>query len=155
MKISIASDHAGFKMKSAIKDFLEKASYTVTDFGAYDENPVDYTDTGLAAAEDVAHGNSDFGILICGTGIGMSMIANKVKSIRAGLCHTEEFAKLTRQHNNANILVLSGRYTATDKALSIVQTFINEPFSNEERHQKRIDKITQYEKNNEVENGKH
>lgn len=149
MKISIASDHAGFKMKSGVIKYLKEQNYSVNDFGAYDENPVDYVDTGLAAAKQVATGSCDFGILICGTGIGMSIIANKVKGIRAALCHNTEFAKLTRQHNNSNILVLSGRFTESSTALEIVKTFIEEPFSNDERHINRINKIIKYE-NNEV-----
>lgn len=145
MKISIASDHAGYDLKETVIEYLKSNNYLVEDFGAFDTNPIDYVDTGLSASESVASGNCQFGILICGTGIGMSIIANKVQGIRAGLCHSAEFAKLTRQHNDANILVLSGRYTDTKTALEIVESFINEKFSEEERHINRINKISNYE----------
>ena len=149
IKISLASDHAGYFLKEEIKSFLSKAGYSIDDFGAFNDQPIDYVDTGLKAAKYTADGNSDIGILICGTGQGMNIIANKVKGIRACLCMTNDFAKLARQHNNANVLVLPGRFIETKAALEIVDTFLNEPFSEETRHKNRIKKINKYE-NNEV-----
>ena len=145
MQISIACDHAGFELKEAIKAFLQEKSISIEDFGAYSVAPVDYVDPGLAASKNVVSGKSDFGILICGTGQGMVIIANKVKGIRASLCLTPDFAKLARQHNDANVLVLAGRFLEKALALEIVETFLNEPFSNEERHINRIEKIKLYE----------
>ena len=145
MKISLASDHAGFELKESIKNYLQEKDYLVQDFGAINCDPIDYVDTGVLAALSIANGNSEYGILICGTGQGMIMIANKVKGIRASLCHTTEFAKLARQHNDANVLVLAGRYLDKDIALEIVETFINEPFSEEIRHKNRLEKIKKYE----------
>gem|GEM_PF-180850 len=119
------------------------------DFGAYTSEPIDYVDTGISAAEalktNLGSGNRVFGILICGTGQGMSMIANKVNGIRASLCLTPEFARLARQHNDANVLVLAGRFLNTEQALEILTTFLNEPFSDEIRHKNRIEKINKYE----------
>ena len=184
MKIFLASDHAGFEIKEAVRLYLvsltdafmqsvgsqeervktpqscidgthECVPYSIKDFGTFDNNPIDYVDTGLLAAEAVAKesGNPDpaYGILVCGTGQGMNMIANKVKSIRACLCLTPEFAKLARQHNDANILVLAGRFIEPELAIEIVRTFLNEPFSDEVRHKNRINKIDKYE----VTDGKH
>jgi len=161
MEISLASDHAGFELKEYIKSFLKSYELfepgqkekidmiTIKDFGSFDTAPVDYVDTGLLAAENVARGSSTYGILICGTGQGMNMIANKVKGIRASLCLTPEFAKLARQHNDANILVLAGRFLDNNTAIDIIEAFIKEPFSKEHRHIKRINKILTYE-NSEV-----
>ena len=145
MKISIASDHAGFGLKRYVMGCLVDKGFEVEDFGAYDTNPVDYVDTGLPAVLGVASGKCDFGVLVCGTGQGMNVIANKVKGIRAALCHNAEFARLAREHNDANVLVLAGRYTAEDLAMEIVDTFIHTAFSNEERHLVRVNKIREYE----------
>jgi ribose 5-phosphate isomerase B len=145
MIISIASDHAGFDLKAAVILHLNHAGIKTEDFGAFDNNPVDYIDTGLLACECLMSNKSDLCILICGSGQGMNIIANKVNGVRAALCHTIEFAKLAKEHNDANVVVLAGRFVETDLALKIVDTFINTPFSNEERHIKRINKIKEYE----------
>jgi len=143
MKIAIASDHAGFALKEKIKKFL--TTHNVTDFGAVDSNSVDYPDTGLKAAQAVSNGNCQRGILICGSGIGMSIVANKVPGIRAALCQTKQFAQLSRLHNDANVLVLSGRFISEYLAKDIVDVWLKTEFEGG-RHQKRIDKITSYEK---------
>ena len=145
MKICLASDHAGFALKEIIRTYLEEKGYTITDFGCFNTEPIDYVDTGLLAAEHVAMQKSDFGVLICGTGQGMNIIANKVKGIRAALCHTKQFAQLARMHNNANILVLAGRFIDQHAAIDVVDAFLNEPFSDEIRHFNRIEKINKYE----------
>ena len=147
MKISIACDHAGFDLKETIKSYLLYKKYEISDFGAFDTSSVDYVDTGLLASENVSQKKSNFGILICGTGQGMNIIANKVKGIRAALCYNVEIAKLARQHNDANILVLGGRFTSALEGIEIVDAFLNEPFSKEIRHSKRVEKIEIYENN--------
>ena len=146
MKLAIASDHAGFKLKEEIKTFLK--NYNVTDFGPDSEDSMDYPDTGIAAAESVAKGEVETGILICGSGIGMSIAANKVKGIRAALCQTAEFARLARLHNNANVLVLSGRFIASHLAFDIIKTWLSTKFEGG-RHQNRLDKIKKYEEGGE------
>ncbi|MCD4817438.1 MAG: ribose 5-phosphate isomerase B [Candidatus Cloacimonetes bacterium] len=143
MKIAIASDHAGFELKENIKNHL--SNYDITDFGAHTKESMDYPDTGFKAAESVSKGDCERGILICGSGIGMSIVANKVSGIRAALCQTKEFAELSRQHNNANILVLSGRFISHYLANDIIDIWLNTKFENR-RHQKRLDKIKKYEK---------
>ena len=145
MKISLACDHAGFELKQIVITFLKTQGAKIADFGCFDTNPVDYTDPAIPACESVVSGENNCGILICGSGLGMSMIANKVKGIRASLCQSVEFAKLTRQHNDANVLVLAGRFTEPELAIEIVKKFLIEPFSGEERHIKRIQKILNYE----------
>ncbi|MCD6102198.1 MAG: ribose 5-phosphate isomerase B [Candidatus Cloacimonetes bacterium] len=143
MRIIIASDHAGYKLKKSLIEFLDK-KYSVKDFGTDSEESVDYPDFGFSASEKVAQGEFDRGILICGTGIGMSIVANKVKGIRAALCNSVEIAKLSRQHNDANILVLAGRFMNKDLAVEIVKTWLNTEF-NGGRHKRRIDKIKYFE----------
>lgn len=138
MNIAIASDHAGFCLKNEIKQAYP--GYDWQDFGAYNTDSVDYTDTGYPAAKAVADGSCEKGILICGSGIGMSIVANKVKGIRAALCNSPEIAKLSRMHNDANVLVLAGRFTPTPMALEIVKVWLETPFEGG-RHQARIDKI--------------
>ena len=125
--------------------FLEHENVDHTDFGAYSTDSVDYPDIGLAVAEAVANGEFDRGVLICGTGIGMSMTANKVPGIRAALCKDSYCATMAREHNDANILVLGGRTTEEDTALETVRTFLATDFPGEERHAKRIRKISAVE----------
>jgi len=145
MHIALASDHAGFDLKQHLMTYLKTQNIPFTDYGCPDKTPMDYVDTGILASESVANGTCQRGILICGTGLGMSMIANKVRGIRASLCQSIEFARLTRQHNDANILVLAGRFTDLSYAIQIVDAFLNEDFSAQERHINRIEKITKYE----------
>jgi len=143
MKIALASDHAGFELKESIKDFLTE--YEVIDFGTYSAESMDYPDTGFKAVEAVARGEYERGILICGSGLGMSIVANKVKGIRAALCHSVELARLSRKHNNANILVLQGRFISKKQAGDILSVWLSTEFDGG-RHQRRIDKISRYEK---------
>jgi len=138
MKIALASDHAGFDLKEDIKDFLE--DHEVVDFGTKTADSMDYPDTGFPASQAVASGQCDRGILICGSGIGMSIVANKVPGIRAALCQTVQFAELSRKHNNANILVLSGRFISKYLAKDIINAWLTTDFEGG-RHQKRLDKI--------------
>ena len=139
--IAIGSDHGGFELKQEIIKHLTKKGIDFEDFGCFSEASCDYTDYGQAVAEAVAAGKYEKGILICGTGIGISITANKIKGIRCALCSDCFSAEATREHNDANILALGGRVVGVGLALKIVDTFLNTPFSNEERHIRRISKI--------------
>lgn len=139
--IAIGSDHGGFALKQEIIKYLEENGYNFRDFGCYEETSCDYTEYGKAVAEAVADGLFEKGIVICGTGIGISITANKVRGIRCALCGDTFSAEATREHNDANILALGGRVVGTGLALKIVETFLNTPFSNDERHIRRIRKI--------------
>lgn len=138
MKIAIASDHAGYELKEALKQHFTELDFV--DFGTDSLKSMDYPDTGRHAAEAVANGECAKGILICGSGIGMSITANKVRKIRAALCFNPDFARLSRMHNDSNILVLPGRFVATAYAVDIVNVWLETAFEGG-RHQKRIDKI--------------
>ena len=140
MTIAIASDHAGYELKSKIKSCLEQKSFSVDDFGTFKNDSVDYPDYGILAARAVAQGKADKGILICGTGIGMSIVANKVKGIRAVLCSSEEMAEMSRRHNDANVLVFGGRIIDLQFALKLFVVWLNTPFDGD-RHISRVNKI--------------
>ena len=138
MKIVIGSDHGGYELKKIIKKHLINQNITVDDKGCYSTDSVDYPEIAQAVCNSVAEEKNNLGILICGTGIGMSIAANKIKGIRAGLCHTEIEAKLTRQHNHANVLCLGGRIIGTELAKSIVDKFIITEYSKDKRHLHRV-----------------
>jgi ribose 5-phosphate isomerase B len=140
MKISIGNDHAGTEYKQAIVEHLESKGIQVINHGTNTKDSVDYPDFVHPVANDVEADYVDFGILICGSGNGVSMTANKHKGVRAALCWTKEIAALARQHNNANIISIPARFTASQQALEMVDTFLETPFEGG-RHQKRIDKI--------------
>lgn len=139
--IGIGSDHGGFVLKETIKKHLENRGLAYRDYGTYSNASCDYPVYGRAVAEAVAAGDCDKGILICGTGIGISIAANKVPGIRAALCSDCFSAQATREHNNANILALGARVLGEGLALKIVDTFLDTPFSNDERHIRRISMI--------------
>lgn len=139
--IAIGSDHGGFELKQAIMAHLDKRGLEYKDFGTYDKASCDYPEYGKAVAHAVASGEHERGIIICGTGIGISISANKVPGIRAALCTDCFMAEATRLHNDANILALGGRVVGEGLALKIVDTFLDTPFSNDERHIRRISKI--------------
>ncbi|HCS95040.1 MAG TPA: ribose 5-phosphate isomerase B [Clostridiales bacterium] len=145
MKVAIACDHAALELKNAVKKHLTDRGFEVVDFGINEPGSVDYPDYALPVAEAVAGGKADKGILICGTGIGMSICANKVKGIRCALCSDTFSARATREHNDANVLAFGERVVGGGLALDIVDAFLDTPFSNAERHVKRIDKITAIE----------
>jgi ribose 5-phosphate isomerase B len=140
MKIVLASDHAGFFLKEKIKDFLTSEGYEVIDVGTNSHVSVDYPEYGAKAIECILQGKAERGILICGTGIGMSIVANRFPGIRAALCHEPFSAKMARRHNNANVLVLGGRLIGDGLAIEIVKTFLTEPFEGG-RHEKRLNMI--------------
>ncbi len=143
-RLIIGSDHAGFSLKEDIKVFLSDMEYTVTDVGTQSPESVDYPDFGVKVAKRVSAGEFNRGILVCGSGVGMAIVANKFPLIRAVLCLDAETARLSRLHNDSNILVLAGRRTDTDTAKSIVQIWLNTEFEGG-RHQRRIDKIREFE----------
>ena len=144
MKIAIGCDHGGFELKEAVRGYLEERQIPYEDFGAYNTDSVDYAPIAAKAARAVAAGQADFGVLVCSTGIGISMAANKVKGIRAALCSDAHAAEMTRRHNNANILCLGGLVTEEKTALEIVDTFLKFDFEGG-RHQRRIDQIADIE----------
>ena len=143
--VAIACDHAAVTLKNAVVEFLKGKGYEVIDFGAHEGEKADYPDKALLVAEAVASKQADKGIVICGTGIGISIAANKVKGIRCALCSDTFSAHATREHNDANMLAFGERVVGMGLALDIVDTFMSTEFSNEERHQRRIDKITAIE----------
>ncbi|MEG1287326.1 MAG: ribose 5-phosphate isomerase B [Clostridium sp.] len=140
MRIAIGSDHGGVDLKEEIINFLESENYDIKDFGPNSKDSCDYPDYALPVAEAVVAKDFDFGILVCGTGIGISIAANKVPGVRAALCSDTFSAHATREHNNANILALGARVVGPGLALDIVKTFLNSKFEGD-RHQGRINKI--------------
>ena len=140
MLIAIASDHGGFELKEKVKEHLRERNVEFVDLGTNSTESVDYPVYGKACAEAVASGKAERGIVICGTGIGISMAANKVKGIRCGLCTSVEMAKLTRQHNNANMLAMGGRILETETAFAIVDAFLDTEFEGG-RHKRRTDML--------------
>ena len=139
--IGLGCDHGGYELKQEIIAWLDKQGLAYKDYGCYSTESVDYPEYAHVVAHAVADGTCERGILICGTGIGISIAANKVKGIRAALCTDCFMAEATRQHNDANILALGGRVIGPGLALKIVETFLNTPFSGDERHMRRIAKI--------------
>ena len=140
MKIALGSDHGGYALKCDIIQLLEKLGHEYKDFGCYSTESCDYPDFGRAAAEAVASGACDRGIVICTTGIGISIAANKVKGIRCALCSEPLSAEMTRRHNDANMLAMGGGLIGNNMADRIVDVFLNTPFEGG-RHQRRVDKI--------------
>ena len=144
VRISIGADHAGYELKESIKRALAARGVAVDDVGTYSGDSVDYPDYAAEVAGRVVSGESDRGILVCGTGIGMAMAANKIDGVRAAPVHDAASARLAREHNDANVLTLGARLTQTDLALELVRIFLDTPFEGG-RHQRRVDKITALE----------
>ena len=144
MKIAVGADHGGYSHKEAIKKHLIGRGFEVKDFGTYNEDSTDYNEFAVKVAEGVRDNKYDRGILVCGTGIGMSVMANKVSGIRAALVHDLFTAEATRLHNDSNILAMGGRVIELEKALKIVDIWIDTVFSNEDRHVRRVSKINNY-----------
>ncbi len=139
--IALGCDHGGYDLKQEVIRYLEENKIEYKDFGCMDKSSCDYPEFGRAAAMAVASGECEKGIVICTTGIGISISANKVKGVRCALCADTLSAKMTRLHNNANMLAMGAGIVGTNLALSIVETFLSTEFSNDERHIRRIDKI--------------
>jgi len=144
MKIAVASDHRGVKAIEQVKAIISQLKHECIDFGSNDENPVDYPDMAYQAAMAVSQKAADMAILVCGTGIGMCIAANKVKGVRAALCYDELNAQISRHHNDANVLCLSGDLLGTSALRKMVETWLTTEFSGG-RHQRRVDKITAIE----------
>ncbi len=140
MKIALGADHAGFELKEKIKEFLQDAGHEVLDLGCHSTDSVDYPVYGAKVAKAVLQGEAERGILVCGTGLGMSMVANRFPGIRAALCHELFTARMSRLHNDANVLVLGGRVIGDVLALEMVKVFLETPFEGG-RHLRRVNQI--------------
>ena len=145
MKIAVGSDHAGFEHRKRLLDALGKDGHDLLEFGAPSTESYDYPDAAKAVAEAVASGKAERGVLVCGTGIGMCISANKVRGIRAALVHDEFTTRMSRAHNDANVLCLGGRVLTPDRAVQLTRLFLATPFEGG-RHQRRVDKIARLEK---------
>lgn len=144
MRIALGCDHRGLRLKRTILDVLEGLGHKCRDFGCYTEEPVDYPDIARQVAEEVAMGNFDHGILICATGIGMSIAANKIKGVRAALCCNVFSAEMARQHNDANVLCLGAETVEPELACEIVRAYLSASFDGD-RHLRRVEKIRRLE----------
>ena len=140
MKISLGCDHAAYEYKEQIAEFLKEKGYEIEDFGTYSQESCDYPVYAKAAAEAVASGDCEFGIIMCGTGIGMSITANKIKGIRSANCISEEMAALAREHNNANVLNFGARLISLETAKRIIEVFLSTDFAGG-RHERRVELI--------------
>lgn len=148
MQISIGADHAGFEMKKMLVEFIEKLGHTVHDVGTFEpDKPDDYPDYATLVAEDIRSGNAQRGLLVCGSGVGVSVAANKFKGIRAGLCHDHYSAHQGVEHDDMNVLVLGARIIGPMMAQDAAQAFLNASFSGEERHVRRLNKVKGIEQN--------
>src|SRR5690554_6238787 len=141
MKVAIGSDHAGFEYKAKIIEYLKGKGIEVEDFGAFSTDSVDYTDFAHPVSESVENKNADYGILLCGSGQGVSMSANKHQGIRCALCWNSDIARLSRQHNNANIIAFPARFVAYEYAIEMIEVFFNTQYEGG-RHEKRVNKIS-------------
>lgn len=145
MKIVIGADHAGFQMKNAVGDLLRSLGHTVLDVGAFNENPSDYPDFAVLVGNAVLEGKGERGILICGSGVGVSVAANKIKGIRAAVCHDAYSAHQGVEHDDMNVLVLGSRVIGPKLAEDLVKAFLSANFTNEERHKRRLAKVAAIE----------
>jgi RpiB/LacA/LacB family sugar-phosphate isomerase len=145
MRFALGSDHAGLALKERMAARLRELGHEVADLGTHTDESVDYPDYGFAVGEAVAGGRADRGLLVCGTGLGMSYAANKVQGIRAALCTSPEMAEMSRRHNDANVLVLGGRTTPPEDATRILEAWLSSEFEGG-RHERRVRKILEYEK---------
>jgi RpiB/LacA/LacB family sugar-phosphate isomerase len=141
MRVTIGSDHAGFELKQFLADFLRKEGHELTDVGTNSTEPVDYPDFAEALSQSVLRGESERGILICGSGVGACVAANKIPGIRAGLCHDGYSAHQGVEHDDTNVLVLGARVVGPELAKDLCRNFLNARFSNEERHRRRLGKV--------------
>lgn len=147
MKVAIAADHAGFELKEKIKSWIDNSKFEISDLGnlKYDAKD-DYPDFAIAVAKKISNNESHKGIIICGSGVGANIAANKIKGVRAAICHDTYSAKQGVEHDNMNVLCLGGRIIGVELAREVVFAFLNASYSNEERHNRRLEKILQLEK---------
>jgi len=148
MKIAIGSDHAGFALKNSVGDLLRSLGHTVVDVGAYNDNPSDYPDFAVLVGNAVLDGKGERGILICGSGVGVSVAANKIKGIRAAVCHDTYSAHQGVEHDDMNVLVLGSRVIGPKLAEDLVKAYLGANFTNEERHKRRLEKVKAIEAGN-------
>ncbi|MFN7115298.1 MAG: ribose 5-phosphate isomerase B [Saprospiraceae bacterium] len=148
MKIAFASDHAGFEYKRLLVKELQEAGYTILDLGTHSESPSDYPDHAADIARSIQSGQAERGILVCGSGVGVSVAANKFKGIRAGVCHDTYSAHQAVEHDDVNVLCIGERVVGIALAREIIQSFLNAHFTKEDRHQRRLGKILQIEQDN-------
>ncbi len=146
MRIAIGADHGGFELKKRILEYLNEAGHSVVDLGADSPEPVDYPDYAKAVAEAILQGKAELGILVCGSGVGASIAANKFPGIRAALCHDTYSARQSREDDDANILCLGARVIGPALALEVIRTFLGSRFSEAERHRRRLAKIAEFER---------
>lgn len=144
MKIILGADHGGYELKNNIAEWLKTQGHQIKDVGTFSPESVDYPDYAKIVGEEVVKGNFDKGILVCGSGVGISIAANKVKGVRAVLCHDVVMARLSREHNDTNIIAMGGRFIAKDLAYEILNVWLNTEFSGG-RHARRIEKISSLE----------
>ncbi|MBR6737536.1 MAG: ribose 5-phosphate isomerase B [Clostridia bacterium] len=147
MKIAFGCDHGGFIAKQKLFEYFESKGFEVTDYGCFDENSVDYPDIAYPVCKDVQAGDSTFGVLVCGTGIGMSIVANKIKGVRCAHVTDEFSAEMTRRHNDTNVIALGGRISTVEEIVKYVDIFLNTPFEGG-RHLNRVNKIKIVEEEN-------
>src|SRR5215470_15612845 len=145
MKVVIGSDHAGFQLKNAVGDLLRSMGHSVLDVGAFNENPSDYPDYAAAVGRAVLEGGAERGVLVCGSGVGASVAANKLKGIRAAVCHDSYSAHQGVEHDNMNVLVLGSRIIGAKLAEDLVKAFLTASFTNEDRHKRRLAKVAAIE----------
>lgn len=144
MNVSLGADHRGFELKEKVKEYLTQLGHDVIDFGTDSAECVDYPDFAFKVAESVAEGQTDFGVTVCWTGNGMNMVANKVRGVRSALCLNEELARLTRAHNDANVLALASRFVSEELAKKILDVWLATEFEGG-RHSRRLEKIKSHE----------
>ena len=145
MKIALAADHAGFALKEKLREALREGGHDVTDFGTTSEESTDYPDYAAAVSHQVVQGNAQRGILVCSTGVGMSIAANKIPGIRAALATSPEEVRLTREHNDANVLTIGAKFATPEYAEELIQIFLTTDFSGGVRHARRLAKIAELE----------
>jgi len=148
MKIAIGADHAGFALKEQVRQDLAAKGHEVTDFGASSEESTDYPDYARQVSQSVSSGAAERGLLFCSTGVGMSIAANKVRGVRAALAMNEDEVRLTREHNDANVLAFGARYINAEQAAALTGIFLATPFSHGSRHLRRLEKVAQIEAEN-------
>ncbi|MCX7831576.1 MAG: ribose 5-phosphate isomerase B [Actinobacteria bacterium] len=144
MRVAIGADHAGYKLKEFLKKRLQDCGYSIVDVGTFSEDSVDYPDYAYEVSNLIVNGKADFGVLVCGTGLGMSIAANKIRGIRAAACSNIFESIMSRRHNDANIICVGSRVIGDEHAFLLVKTFLEEPFEGG-RHQRRVEKIKQLE----------
>lgn len=146
MKVALGADHAGFSLKERIKEHLSKLKYEIIDLGTHSTVSVDYPDFAKSVGLAVRDGLAERGVLVCGSGVGASIAANKIRGVRAGLCHDHYSAHQAVEHDDINVLVLGGRIIGESVAMELVDAFLNAKFTAEERHQRRLDKVKEIER---------